>query len=410
MSNPPFPTDAAPGADGSPQRSGLRLSEADIIASARLDVLGDGTLKEALAGVPQGDTTLAAPTLADLVDGAAQLSSSMYAARLGNGTPPAEFLSGGSVPSPMPLYGDAASRSGLSNVDLRQPLLGADLTVEVSPILSALDAAERAAEDGVTPAQALEAGGARMQELAPPMPLTEPVVRPALSTLGLDAQEAAESREHGSDAPVVSEPVRRADVPLQPPLPAAAPDGIAPAISPLAGALESAKMLADANATTEALESLKRLLERRLTAPDFGFAPPSEPEPQRAPAPPPIPPAVADQYADPPARAPHPEFPAPSGEQASPTRYELPPVGPAESAAVIRAEQAPAAQAAPEEEESEHPAPPRARPAVPARNALPVVTQPRTRPSQGIDVRGFMAGFGLSLAVGVLLYLFMTGG
>jgi hypothetical protein len=144
------------------------------------------------------------------------------------------------------------------------------------------------------------------------------------------------------------------------PVPAPAAAGDAQSLTGTLGA--AAKLAADANAAAEALENLKRLLERQLPDVAVGLAAPAPvasstawtpgPAPE-APRPPPLPPPVSSVR-----------------EDRSGIRYPQP---------------------APE----------------------PHVPVPRRRPAaerSRFDVRGFFAGFALSWAFGVVLYLFMTAG
>jgi hypothetical protein len=118
----------------------------------------------------------------------------------------------------------------------------------------------------------------------------------------------------------------------------------APRIAPLTGALDAAtKLAADANAAAEALENLKRLLERQLPTPS---APPAAEPPPLPPLP--LVPSRAGRIDD--------------GSNAQARSVRLP--------AVV-------------------PVPPDLR---------------------RFDVRGFLAGFALSWAFGLVLYLFLTAG
>jgi hypothetical protein len=124
---------------------------------------------------------------------------------------------------------------------------------------------------------------------------------------------------------------------------------------PLAEALGAAVQLAaDASAAAHALESLKQLLERQLPAHDLAtlHAQSAQHRPEPARLPPPLPPQAAmDTFA-----------PAAAIASDSP---RLPP---------------------------------------------PPLTRPAAREQRRFDVRGFFAGFTLSWAIGVVLYLFITAG
>ena len=137
----------------------------------------------------------------------------------------------------------------------------------------------------------------------------------------------------------------------------------APAMEPLTSALDAAvRLAADASVAAEALENLKRLLEQKqLLESQFqpGAADPA--------------PAPGSHHAELPAVAPD-----------VPASPPLPPL----------------------------PLPLHAQPDATGAGAL-LPPPPRRRPPperRGLDVRGFMAGFALSWAFGVVLYLFMTAG
>jgi hypothetical protein len=141
---------------------------------------------------------------------------------------------------------------------------------------------------------------------------------------------------------------------------AAAPDNV----RPLASALDAAaKLAADANAAAEALENLKRLLERQLPNVAANHAPQAAAEPTEAIAR--TPPTVAVVRAAP----------------LQPPSLPLHAVRDGSGRSTLR-------------------------PAV-----LAPLPTPRARPERvRLDVRGFLAGFALSWAFGVVLYLFMTSG
>jgi hypothetical protein len=144
-------------------------------------------------------------------------------------------------------------------------------------------------------------------------------------------------------------------MPAQPSVP---PPHVSATVRPLSSALDAAaKLAADANTAADALESLKRLLQRQQQGTAMGPAQSTEraawrPTPPEGAKPPPLPsltlPASGDRYRDTPP------------DDASPMPVPLP----------------------------RKRAPERAR----------------------FDLRGFLAGFALSWAVGVVLYLLMTAG
>lgn len=137
------------------------------------------------------------------------------------------------------------------------------------------------------------------------------------------------------------------------------PDRSEPATTerPLASALDTAaKLAADANAAAEALENLKRLLDRQLPNPAQGSQQP-----------------IHEIFAE--ARASHEPPPLPAHEP-------LP--------------EEPASEEAPSSEPKPFPRPG-------ARNTP-------WRERRQFDLRGFMAGFALSWAIGAALYIYLTAG
>jgi len=137
------------------------------------------------------------------------------------------------------------------------------------------------------------------------------------------------------------------------------PNG-AQAVVPLAGALDAAvKLAADANAAAEALESLRRLFERQLPNAAGGAEAPA---------------AVAATVTPPPVPL------RPSGDPGGLSSLE------------------PAAAASPT-------------PQTPPTRTLPVPSPSRAPVERRhLDIRGFLAGFALSWAIGMVLYLFMAAG
>jgi hypothetical protein len=197
----------------------------------------------------------------------------------------------------------------------------------------------------------------------------EPEPSPAISTEGSDPIVASQSI--AAPSPPAADAVATEPALELPPIPAAdtpaavaAPvgEGGAPDnVRPLSSALDAAaRLAADANAAAEALANLKRLLERQLPNVAASPAParPAEPE-AAAPAPIALAPAMAPQ----------------------PPSLPLHAMRDGSGRTTLR----PAMLA---------PLPPRA--ARPERTLL--------------DVRGFLAGFALSWAFGVVLYLYMTSG
>jgi hypothetical protein len=280
---------------------GLRLSDAERIAAERLDGAAEGLLEEALAIAPVGDASNAGPPPADAADVVGDSLPAEPPAHSADIAPSAE-ASGG-----QPVHSDAPD----------QP-----------PLAPVVESAPAAPADGVA-ASSMAASG-----------------------VAAEAEPAAQSAE---DLPT--------DVGAMLEASAAAPfagAAVEERVQPLASALDAAaKLAADANAAAEALENLKRLLERQL-------------------------PNVA---AGPPASAPRADAEAWPAASAPPTRPPPLPAAPLHRVGD--------GGGLPEPEPQ-----------------LPAPLSPRRMPAerQRLDIRGFLAGFALSWAFGVVFYLFMTAG
>ena len=193
----------------------------------------------------------------------------------------------------------------------------------------------------------------------------EPEPSPTISTEGSDPIVPSESI--AALSPPTADTVATEPAFEPPPVPAAdtpaavaAPDNV----RPLSSALDAAaRLAADANAAAEALANLKRLLERQLPNVAASPAPAATAEPEAAVPATPAPVALA------PAMAPQPPSLPLHAMRDGSGRTTLRP-------AMLA------------------PLPPRA--ARPERTLL--------------DVRGFLAGFALSWAFGLVLYLYMTSG
>jgi hypothetical protein len=277
--------------------AGVRLGDAERIASERLDGATDGSLKEALAIVPPSEPPSAGLPLIDRIEAVA-------ANRAAETEAPSFDVT---------LAGEASDRQPMP---VQAPEPSASVPVE--------------------------GGGAAWAEEGPAAPS---------ATAAADAGIETESRDDLT--PAGDKAAATVAVPAPSP-------GAHESTRPLASALDAAaKLAADANAAAAALENLKRLLERQL---------PSIPD---SPAP-----AAAETDAQTSASA--------------PTAPTLPPPLPSLPLHAVRDGSGrttlrPAVLAPP-----------------PPRRAQPE----RIR----LDVRGFLAGFALSWAFGVVLYLFMTAG
>jgi hypothetical protein len=190
-------------------------------------------------------------------------------------------------------------------------------------------------------------------EYANPLP-DEDAARLAAASAPTPVSEGLPTVEHAEPTPKEAGNAPQAPATASPAAPALTGN-----VQPLSSALDAAvRLAADANAAAEALESLKRLLQRQLPDVAVGLATPA-------------PTANADPWAGPSDETPKPPpLPMPlPGDQAS---NDLPDVEP----------------------------------------RLPALLPPRHVPMERkrFDVRGFFAGFALSWAFGVILYLFMTAG
>ena len=216
-------------------------------------------------------------------------------------------------------------------------------------------AGDPAAPVEATPAA--EAGGAQpIQQGEPKAPPQVPVeddgaVSPVEGVAAPSPSVARAAVEaEPADAPTENNPAANGPPPEAPALARSPGVAVSLHVQPLASALDTAvKLAADANAAAEALENLKRLLERQL--------------PKVATHPDPSASAAAAAPAGPPLAPPFPGFDDAGG--------------------------------APE-------------PQLPVPQPFTERRLPAER--RRLDVRGFLAGFALSWAFGVVLYLFMTAG
>lgn len=169
-----------------------------------------------------------------------------------------------------------------------------DAPVEVSPIFSALDAAERAAEALLQREPAPEADAFDTGILIPRSQLAsideEPAVSPAAPPQDSEAS-ASTSSEAGEipDAATAPDAAASPETPQHPPAASASYEEQAK-LPPEALQDAAARIAAEASATAAALENLKRLLVHKLPEPSIAARPPGPPNPgaERG-APPPIP-------------------------------------------------------------------------------------------------------------------------
>lgn len=396
MSDAPRSSDSGkPELDPPPRHAGLRLSEVSTMAAAHVGDLGDSPpevpLSEAFAEHSTSSPTPSLPPLrpADHVNGAGSLLSASETSHA-DGPP---LLSAGfsnlDAPTPvLPQPPDAVEPAGADTHGASQPeaepSVAADPPVDVSHILSALDAAEKRAQKpwsempergpaeqvhprveppGLSTSRSRGESRPRI-ELPPerrlfgfnnvtPMPMprdweteVEEMPPPQVTAAG-----SVQARELSSPPGMMPEGLAELHQPGETPLP----------VGPAADALDAAaKIAAEASAAAEALENLKRLLGSRapnieVTTPPVVTAPPPPPVERHEPVvvPPPI---VAARPLPP---------PMPLPNQRSMVLAELPP-------------------------------------------PMPMDFE-RDR-DVGVVLRGFLVGLGLSLAAGVVLYLFMSAG
>jgi len=434
MQDAQFPPDAD-NAKGTPaRRSGLRLSDAEIVATTRLDMFGDGSLKEALSTSPGPgdgqDPSSAAeappadpPGIPDIAVADAPRQS----------LPPADVQQ---------RLGAGIEYSDAENPDLDQPesdaprqspdpergqIAATAAHVEVSPIFSALDAADKRAEEteghevapamldpgilvppgwteregsagplseqprfrdelrkaptSARPPDAVFADGSagHIEESDAPGSADILIEGAADSAIATGAPEPpAESFAAGQEEagmPPFPDPAGEPPFPEPQEVPAfpepqavqASPEFAEPYAfrgepDPPAPVVDAAaKIAAEANATAEALENLKRLLGHKLPNLD-----PAE---------------LAGRFDRSFERTvpPSPEWTVPPSPRIGTLRLQIP---------VEPAPFAPSAYAP----------------------LLPLPVPPRRSSSKGIYLLGFLAGLGLSLMAGAALYFFISTG
>ncbi|MBX9590728.1 MAG: hypothetical protein K2X43_15575 [Hyphomonadaceae bacterium] len=170
----------------------------------------------------------------------------------------------------------------------------ADIQLEVSPIFSALDAAERAAEAAAREAPPAPAPDAFASSILLPYTLAvdgeQPPPAPAAAPPRLEPLSPAPPKiggEPAAEAGVPAPPI--AAVPETPQEAGATPRADAPTAHPEALQDAAARIAAEASATEAALENLKRLLVHKMPEPGL-ITSPTQPRgrPERA-DPPPVP-------------------------------------------------------------------------------------------------------------------------
>ena len=232
-----------------------------------------------------------------------------------------------------------------------QPARSLEPPVEASPPAAATRTA-----DAPHSAPQFHEEGSLPAHAGPAMAQAEEMQEPAVGA----AEASHEPPTHDPDGTGQSSPESGDALPPHEGAPQSAQ---AQGMEPLANALDAAvRLAADASVAAEALENLKRLLEHKQHLQDR--LPPAQPGPRSSPA---ALPAMAPAASDP-----------------RPVRVAPPPL-----------------KLQPESEAEED------------EEAKRVALMTRRRPlpeRRGLDVRGFLAGFALSWAFGVVLYLFLTAG
>jgi hypothetical protein len=303
----------------------LRLDDAEVITAERTNGAAEASFDEALAIVPHEEPTTASPRLADRIEAICEL------AKTDDGGQPAEALVPSASPAPAVALIEVPEEPQPTPEPDPPPAVDALDAIPPTPLLAL---AEEAVPD--TPA----VSGAEQAAVATPQAATDEPAGEVVSAKPVEAHELS-----------ADEPLSDAALALK-----LEATGQPRNVSSLANALDAAVKLAeDANAAAEALENLKRLLERRL--PEVAVPP------AQAPA------ALEATVAEPPEAAAIP-----------PPLPLLPAVRNPSGAAALR-------------------------PAMPPKAPQRVPSERRR-----FDVRGFLAGFALSWAFGVVLYLFLTAG
>lgn len=316
-------------------------AEAESVAAAPTSVPAD--LPDVTLAEPQHHAASVATKLADEkpAESAAEIESAAAVVRDVRAETPAEL--GPAVSHDRDEVSPLAIPPSVAEArETQAPLAHDSVETERSPVIS-LSGAD---ESGFTPEPSERSGDTTppLPPIAPPLFHAEPVTRPfAESGARVFPLQQDEAREHPNlsfNSPGPAEHVAdRWEMPATQ--------------RPLAGALDTAaKLAADANAAAEALENLKRLLDREL------------PNTAQAPRQP-----LHEVFAE--APSPHEPPPLPEHELQEDSVYD------------------------------EQPAP----------GPLPLPrANVRWRERRQFDVRGFLAGFALSWAIGAVLYIYLTAG
>jgi hypothetical protein len=377
MSHAPFPSNNGSEPHDSTPSTGLRLRDAEKIAADRLEGSG-GSLQEALAGVVANSPRDEIESLTDRI-GAAQ---SAYV---------------GPSETTLPFPGDAAG-AGVAGGSSGQALLGLREWGEARATVAAELADMQSQPLFLQSDQQQLGGGTHWQPAQQDAEPYHPVEHERAQTIALEPAPVAEPPRAEPPLPEVRspEPPPRPlslNARLQEPLPEE-PPGEEPlpepprpepaseaTVTPIATALDAAaKLAADADAAAAALQNLTRMLQAHQRPASMIPSPmqhaalrgtaPQSPESEARPVP-------------------------------MPPRSTLPP-DPLQRVAPPRPEQRPIQRIMP------RPAPqyPAARPIRPPT----LRPTPAPRDVRQFDLRGFLAGFALSCAIGALIYMYLIAG
>lgn len=307
----------------------LRLSEADQIAAERLRNGGEVPLQEISADASADAPAEPRPPLTQRIDA------------ISNGL---DTVSDAPAAPQVPLP-DVGARESLY-LRMAQPTAeaGPDAVSEVAGALQAQPAVEA---DTLRPAE-----GAASADPATEAAAIDPGTAPLETAVA--AEDSAQAQAAGERAPEPVVAPLESEAPPPQPRPAASAPRLAEAID------AAAQIAAGATAASEAIENLKRLLQRQL--PDAPVRMPDLPPPPR--------PRPAKAKA-------HPPVPA-----ASPPVMPQPPPTTAPTSSALPADPVP----------------------------MPLPTAPALAERRGLDVRGFLAGFVLSWAIGAVLYVYLMAG
>jgi len=359
----------------------IRLSEVAQIAAERLDGVADGSLKEALALRPADPPITPEPEVTDRVETGSSGSSADPPAPLAETQPDVASAEPQPIAGPEPSQAmwppppavtaeaSPANPESAGSPDVSQATGDAAEAPSAGPPSLATETTEVGRPFASAPADAqpsdiaLDAKDPGTDALPEaPSPPTPPYVAPMLFRAEPIQAMRPVARAHGAVHPLQLAPdvAGGRNEPSLAALPTIAPTsadsdtiGAAPPLASAYGA--AAKLAADATAAAEAIENLKRLLERQL------------PSPAQAPQQP-----VHELFAEP------------------ATAHAPPPL--------------PAQEPPPEMQDYEpDPAPDEPLPRQGARN-------PAWRERRQFDFRGFMAGFALSWAIGAVLYIYLMAG